>query len=99
MNTIVISYNKDMKYITVFGTEDEAINSFYYDEDFNIIEEQPDTDCEDFNDNARWLVKTLLQIIKMETKDDLAHCDWSADYEKMPETGKYMFNVELKKVK
>ena len=99
MNTIVISYDKDMQYITVYGSEDEAIDRFQYDEDFNIIEEQPDSDSNDFNDNARWLTKTLLEILKLEKKDDLAHCDWSADYEVMPETGKYKFEVSIKKVK
>ena len=99
MNSIVISYDKDMEYISVYSAEEQAIDTFQFDEDYEIIEEHPDSDSEDFNDNARWLARTLLAILKLEKEDDCAHCDWSADFDENPETGKYKFEVSIKKVK
>ena len=100
MKTITISYDEEMQMGSVVDADVEpAFTTIRWDEDYKIIQEEPDSDNEDFNDNARWLMKTLLQILKMEKEDDLAHCDWSADIDKNKETGKYKFEVSLKKVK
>lgn len=97
MKTLVISY--DDRTASVVNPETCEFSTFQWDENFELEMEQPDTDCEDFNDNARWLVKTLLAILKLEKEDKWCHCDWTADYDKMPETGKYRFNVSIDKVK
>ena len=100
MKTITISYDEEMQMGSVVDADVEpAFTTIRWDEDYKIIQEEPNSDNEDFNDNARWLMKTLLQILKMEKEDDLAHCDWSADYDHFPQTGKYRFEVSLKKVK
>ena len=39
--------------------------------------------------------KTILEIIKLENNDTNAHCDWSADYDKNKETGKYIFITKI----
>ena len=97
MGTIVISYNEKSRCAIVYDTENALHNSFDWNENFEIEKETPDTDCQDFNDNSRWLMKTLLAILKMEKEDDMAHCDWSADYNKDKETGKYTFEVKITK--
>lgn len=100
MKTITISYDEEMQMGSVVDADVEpAFTTIRWDEDYKIIQEEPNSDNEDFNDNARWLMKTLLQILKMEKEDDLAHCDWSADHDHFPQTGKYKFEVSLKKVK
>lgn len=57
-------------------------------EDYTIIGELNETDCEDDNDIARWLVRALLEIRKAERADSNMHCDWSAE-------DKYTFNVSV----
>lgn len=101
MKTIVISYDEKNKIINVCDTYTPDCISFSYNNDFSIIQEAPSSDCEDFNDNARWLVKTLLEILKMENEDKYAHCDWSADADndKGTGTGKYRFSVSITKIK
>jgi len=100
MKTITISYDDEMQKASVVENDVEPLfTTFCWDENYNIIQEQPDTDSEDFNDNARWLIKTLLCILKLEKEDEWCHCDWSADNDHFPETGKYKFNVSIKKVK
>lgn len=97
MTTIVISY--DDCSASVVNPETCEYSTFQWDENFEIENESPDTDDEDFNDNARWLIKALLQILKLEKEDAWCHCDWSADYDHFPDTGKYRFNVSIEKVK
>ena len=96
MKTVIISYDEKRRTANVIGTEDCIFNEFSWDNDFEIDSEQPSSDCEDFNDNARWLIKTLLAILKLEKEDGMAHCDWTADSDKS-ETGKYKFEVSIKK--
>ena len=98
MNSIVITYDERFKQVSVYDTCSDCINHFEWDENFNIVDEQPSSDCEDFNDNARWLIKTLLAILKMEKDDDTAHCDWSADYDRNKDTGKYKFEVNINRL-
>lgn len=85
-------------FITVLSGDSRSSIDFQYDNDHKIMNESPDSDNEDFNDNARWLAKTMLEIMKMESKDSNAHCDWSADIDHCPQTGKYKFEVEITKV-
>lgn len=98
MKTITISYDEEYGLANVIDTETCDFISFHWDEDYSIDQEAPDTDSEDFNDNARWIIKTLLCILKLEKEDEWCHCDWSADYEHNKETGKYVFDVSIKKV-
>lgn len=98
MKTITITYDEEMPRINVIDTEDCSCAEIQHD-NFEIISEEYNSDCEDFNDTARWLAKTLLAILKMEKEDDLAHCDWSADYDRNKETGHYRFEVSIKKIK
>ena len=74
--------------INIYDTE--GIEDKFTYEDFEIKEEFKETDCEDFNDNARWLAKTLLEIKKLEYYDENAHCDWTAE-------DNYTFNVSITK--
>ena len=100
MKTITISYDEEMQMGSVVDADVEpAFTTFRWDEDYKIVQEEPNSDNEDFNENARLLMKTLLQILKMDKEDDFAHCDWSADYDHFPQTGKYRFEVSLRKIK
>lgn len=99
MKTISIAYDEDYKVANVVDVEALTCTSFSWNNNFEIDNEVPETDCEDFNDNARWLVKTLLAILKLEKEDDLCHCDWSADYDVCPSTGRYRFKVVVEKIK
>lgn len=85
-------------FIKVLNVDSDCHTDFQYTNDYEILYEDQDSDCEDFNDNARWLAKTMLTIMKMEANDDTAHCDWSADIDHDKQTGKYKFNVELKRI-
>lgn len=98
MKTLVISYDDKHGYGTVVDPDGCVYSEFVWNGNHEIVTETPDTDCEDFNDNARWLIKTLLAILEMEKQDEAAHCDWTADADKDAATGKYRFNVELKRV-
>lgn len=98
MKTIIISYDEEIRIANVIDTENCIFNELSWDNDFEIDNEQPSSDCEDFNDNARWLIKALLAILKLEKEDDMAHCDWTADSDK-GETGEYKFEVSIKKIK
>lgn len=99
MKTITISYDEKYKIVNVCDTDAPDCISFSYNDEFQIEQEAPDSDCEDFNDNARWLTKTLLAILKMEHEDPHAHCDWSADVDNDGETGRYKFEVSITKVR
>ena len=66
MKTVIISYDEKRRIANVIDTEDCIFNELSWDNDFEIDSEQPSSDCEDFNDNARWLIKTLLAILKLE---------------------------------
>lgn len=102
--TYVIQIDRNEKFeiydgfITVLSVDSCCSIVFNYT-DYQIESENPDSDCEDFNDNARWLAKTMLAIMKMEAEDKNAHCDWSADIDHDKQTGKYKFNVEIKRMK
>lgn len=105
-NTICITYNDEplddglrIRWATVVDAEIGTRAEFTWNDNYEMLTEEADTDCEDFNDNARWLVKTLIAILKMEKQDPHAHADWSADFDHYEPTGKYRFNVEIKKVK
>lgn len=98
MKSIIISYDEETRQSNVYDTFDMCYTCFCWNDNFEIVQEEPESDCEDFNDNARWLMKTLLEILKMEHKDNNAHCDWTADSDK-GETGKYKFEVSLKKIR
>ena len=97
MKTITISYDEKHKIVNVCDTDAPDCISFSYNEKFEIEQELPDSDCEDFNDNARWITKTLLEILKMEHEDPNAHCDWTADNDVNSATGRYKFNVSITK--
>lgn len=99
MATIVISYDKELGTASVVDPDSCEYSTFKWNKNYEIETESPDTDGEDFNDNARWLIKTLLCILKMEKEDEMCHCDWSADYDHSPKTGKYRFNALIEKVK
>lgn len=99
MKTICITYDDKCNYGSVISVNTCTYSEFVWNSEYEIVDETPDTDCEDFNDNARWLMKTLLEILKMENQDPHAHADWSADADENANTGEYRFNVELKKVK
>lgn len=92
MTTYVITID-DYEYtngcIKVYETDSGWNDKFSYD-NFEITNEFKETDCEDFNDIARWLTKTLLEIKKLENQDENAHCDWSAEEE-------YEFKVSITK--
>lgn len=100
-NTICITYDDEypIGYGNVVGCGAGLVTSFTWDENYKLIDESPDTDCENFNDNARWLMKTLLAILKLEKQDPRAHCDWSADYDHFKDTGKYRFHVSIDRIK
>lgn len=100
MKTICITYD-DQSPIgggNVVDCGNGLVTSFTWNSEYEIIDESPDTDCEDFNDNARWLMKALLEILKMEKQDPAAHCDWSADFDKHKDTGKYRFSCAITRV-
>lgn len=78
--------NLNIKIFNEFG----SCNSIDYDGTFEIKNEYHSDDCEDFNDIARWLTKTILEILKAEEKDNNMHCDWSAE-------NKYEFTVKITK--
>lgn len=99
MTTIVISYDEELGTASVVNAESCEYSTFQWNKNYEIEDESPNTDGEDFNDNARWLIKTLLCILKLEKEDELCHCDWSADYDRFPKTGKYRFNASIEKVK
>ncbi|MCQ2574537.1 MAG: hypothetical protein MJ156_00330 [Alphaproteobacteria bacterium] len=73
--------------IKVYETDGGCYDNFSY-KNFEITEEFKETDNEDFNDIARWLTKTILEIKKLENQDEFAHCDWSAENE-------YEFKVSI----
>lgn len=98
MKSLVISYDEDSQTANIYDTEMETYSRFSWNDKFELTNEVPESDCEDFNDTARWLMKSLLAILKMEKEDSLAHCDWSADND-IAETGKYKFEVSIKKIK
>ena len=103
MKTIIISYdaaNIDKSNVItdiIVSFDNDCRNTFEV-ANYQIGNQDSEIDCEDYNDNARWLVKTLLEILKLEHNDPDAHCDWSADSD-VSEKVKYKFNVEIKKVK
>ncbi|MBO5704907.1 MAG: hypothetical protein J6R99_02725 [Alphaproteobacteria bacterium] len=100
-HTICITYD-DSEIIgwgNVVDAETGTYTAFTWDKNHEWLDESPDTDCEDFNDNARWLIKTLLAILEMEKQDPNAHCDWSADYDHDERTGKYKFHVSIDRIK
>lgn len=75
-NTYVyINNNNDEYHIYVNGEG----SHFEIDEQFNIISEHNDGDSEAYNDVARWLLMTLLEIERAEKVDQNMHCDWSAE--------------------
>lgn len=88
MDKLLVIKIEDSK-IRIFN-EFGSCNDIEYDENFKIIHEWHSDDCEDFNDNARWLAKTVLEILKAEENDSCMHCDWSAEPE-------YEFNCQIKK--
>ena len=96
-HTILIEYDKDEQYATIYSPDGGEVLFNWYD--YEITHEDPNGDCEDFNDNARWLMKTLLAILKLEKQDPNAHCDWSADYDHFKDTGKYRFHVSIDRIK
>lgn len=97
--TITITYDENYKVASVVYTDgfEPVFSQFQWDDDFKIESEHDDTDNEDYNDNARWLLKTLLCIMKFEKENPDAHCDWSADIDRNIAQGKYKFNVSIKK--
>lgn len=100
-HTICITYD-DKEPIGIGSVADcdaGLFTSFTWNKYHELTDESPDTDCEDFNDNARWLMKTLLAILKLEKQDPNAHCDWSADYDHFKDTGKYRFHVSINRIK
>lgn len=90
---LVIRIDKKNRFIKIFDGNVSTDISYY--SDFEICNEEPDSDCEDFNDNARWIAQTILKIMQLEDIDPDAHADWSADYDHDKKTGKYIFNVEF----
>lgn len=95
MKTIVITYDEERQTANVIDANNAITASFDWNEELELEKEYYDSDNEDFNDNARWLIKTLLEIFKMEKNDSLSHCDWSADCER---GGKYKFDVSIKNI-
>ena len=100
MKTICITYDDESPIGggNVVDCGNGLVTSFTWNSEYEIIDESPDTDCEDFNDNARWLMKALLEILKMEKQDPAAHCDWSADFDKHKDTGRYRFSCAITRV-
>ena len=98
MKTICITYDDKCNYGSVISVNTCTYSDFTWNSEYEIIDESPDTDCEDFNDNARWLMKALLEILKMEKQDPAAHCDWSADFDKQKDTGRYRFSCAITRV-
>lgn len=88
MDKLLIIKIEDSK-IRLFN-EFGSCNDIEYNKKFEITNEWHSNDCEDFNDNTRWLAKTVLEILKAEKKDSYMHYDWSAE-------PKYEFNCQIKK--
>lgn len=83
----IIKIEKNNQIIKVFN-EFGSCTNIHYNNEFKIDWTRNDDDCMDFNDNAKWLILTTLEIMKAEANDENMHCDWSAEPE-------YEFQVKL----
>ncbi len=71
-----------------FNVLQDVTSQMFDVKNYEIVSEMDSHDAEDDNDVARWLVKTLLAIRKIEAEDENLHCDWSAE-------DRWTFNVSL----